>query len=230
MTRFRDNADLQGLQGDAIIDLWILDLQPIDPNVDAADRFFRFCNWTVTDGERVEYDNQIYNPMPYKATGFTYQTQGVPPSPSLTISNVGLEITSLINEWNDLVGARLTRRRVLARHLDDGADPDPNAHWPDESWFVQQKESENKLLVQFKLSTAFDLDGVLLPRRRALRYTCPWIYRSENCSYAGTDFFNADDEVVAAEADDVCGKRLRSCQLRFPNADLPFGGFPGLST
>ena len=29
--------------------------------------------------------------------------------------------------------------------------------------------------------------------------------------------------------EDVCGKRLASCQLRFANQSLPFGGFPGAS-
>ena len=228
MTRsFADNADLQGLQGDAIIDLWILDLEPIGGT--GNDRFIRFCNWVVADGDPVEYDGEVYTAIPYKAEGFTYQTEGVPPSPGLTISNIGLEFTGLINEWNDLIGARLTRRRVLARHLDDGTAPDANAHWPDESWLIQQKESEGKMLVTFRLSTAFDLDGVTLPRRRALRYTCPWIYRSEDCSYTGDNFFNADDEEVTDAADDVCGKRLNSCRLRFPNTDLPYGGFPGLT-
>jgi lambda family phage minor tail protein L len=226
---FEFNADLQGLQGDAIIDLWTLDLQPIDPTVAPADRFIRFCNWVVADGQAVSFASQVYTAIPYKAQGFTYQTEGVPPSPSLTISNIGLEFTALVNEWNDLIGAQLTRTRVLARHLDGGTDPDGDAHWPEETWYIQQKESENKLLVTFKLSTAFDLDGVLLPRRRALRYTCPWIYRGDGCDYAGSNFFNAEDEPVADEADDVCGKRLTSCQLRFEDVDLPFGGFPGLS-
>ena len=224
---FVNNADLQGLQGDAIIDLWILDLTPLGAT--GNDRFVRFCNWVVADGQPVAYASQVYTAIPYKAGGFNLQTDGVPPSPSLTISNIGLEFTGLINEWNDLIGARLTRRRVLARHLDGGADPDGNAHWPDETWFVQQKESEGKLLVTFKLSTAFDLDGVTLPRRKALRYTCPWIYRGDGCGFTGGAIANADDEPVDDLADDVCGKRLQSCRLRYGNADLPFGGFPGLN-
>jgi phage-related protein len=27
--------------------------------------------------------------------------------------------------------------------------------------------------------------------------------------------------------EDVCGKRVSSCTLRFPEQSLPFGGFPG---
>jgi len=226
---FEYNADLQGLQGDAIIDLWILDLQPLDPTLPTNERFVRFCNWVVADGQPVSFASQVYTAIPYKASGFTYQTEGVPPSPSLTISNIGLEFTGLVNEWNDLIGAKLTRRRVLARHLDGGSTPDGTAQWPDETWYIQQKESEGKLLVTFKLSTAFDLDGVMLPRRRALRYTCPWIYRGDGCNYTGTNYFDADDQAVASADDDVCGKRLQSCRLRYGNEDLPFGGFPGLN-
>ena len=198
---FADNADLQGLQGDAIVELWTLDLQPIDPAVAPGQRFIYFCNWAVADGQPVQYGGITYTAIPYKAGGFTYQTEGVPPSPSLTISNVGLEFTGLVNEWNDLIGARLTRRRVLARYLDSGSSPDPNAHWPDEAWFVQQKESEGKLLVTFKLSTAFDLDGVLLPRRRALRYTCPWVYRGEGCDYSGPPVADINDNPLTTSAD-----------------------------
>lgn len=224
---FVDNADLQGLGGDAIIDLMILDMEALGATGD--DRFFRFVNWAAADGQPVAYDSQDYTPLPFKTDGFLIRTEGVPPNPSITIGNTGLEFTGLINRWEDLVGATLTRRRVLARHLDGGADPDGAAHWPDENWMIQQKESENKLLVTFKLSSAFDLDGVTLPRRRALRYTCPWIYRGEGCDYTGGAVANAEDEPVTDLADDVCGKRLASCRLRYGNGDLPFGGFPGLT-
>ena len=224
---FVDNADLQGLGGDAIIDLMILDMTALGAT--GNDRFFRFVNWAAADGQAVAYASQQYTPLPFKTDGFLIRTEGVPPNPSITIGNTGLEFTGLINRWDDLVGATLTRRRVLARHLDGGAAPDGTAHWPDENWMIQQKESENKLLVTFKLSSAFDLDGVTLPRRRALRYTCPWIYRGEGCDFTGGAVANAEDEPVTDLADDVCGKRLASCRLRFGNGDLPFGGFPGLT-
>lgn len=198
---FKDQADLQGLQGDAIIDLWILDLQPIDSTIAPADRYLRFCNWVVADGQPVKYGGETYTAIPYKASGFTYQTEGVPPSPSLMISNIGLEFTALINKWDDLIGAKLTLRRVLAKYLDGQPGADAQAHWPDETWFIQQKEDEGKLSVTFKLSTAFDLDGVTLPRRRALRYTCPWVYRGEGCDYAGPPIADVNDKPLTSSDD-----------------------------
>ena len=94
------------------------------------------------------------------------------PNPQLTISNVSLVQTSLINEYNDLLGTQVIRTRVLAKHLDNGSDPDVNSKWPDETWFVQRKVTENKMFVTWELSTPFDLDGVTIPKRRALRKSC----------------------------------------------------------
>jgi len=196
---FADNADLQGLSGDAIVDLWFVDLQPIDPDIPNNQRFFRFVNYVVADGQPVSFASQQYEPIPYKAEGFEIRTDGVPPNPKLTVSNITLDWTGLVNAWNDLVGARITRRRVLAKHLDGGTDPDGTAHWPDEIWTIQQKTAESKLLVEFTLSTAFDLDGVVLPKRRALRYTCPWIYRSANCGYAGPPVADAEDQPIQSD-------------------------------
>jgi len=56
---------------------------------------------------------------------------------------------------------------------------------------------------------------------------CPWRYRSSECGYTGTAYFNANDQSVTTLEQDVCGKRLSSCKLRFGEfAELPYGGFP----
>jgi len=229
---FRFDQDLQGLQGDAIIELFVLDLQSSDfgEDIDDDDRYVYFCNWRVADGLPVRYDGKEYLAIPFQSSGFQIRNEGVPPNPQLTIANIGLEFTALINTFDDLLGMRVIRRRVLARHLDTGSNPDPSAHWPDEVWFVQRKASEGKLAVTFELSTPFDLDGVTLPKRRALRYACPWVYRSGDCGYTGGPVANAKDEATNDPAQDRCGKRISSCRLRFGGStDLPFGGFPGLT-
>ena len=215
---FADAADLQGLTGDAIIELFILDLLPAAPNVTPLQRYVYFCNWSQTDGAPVRYAGVEYVALPVTANGFEIRSEGVPPSPSLTVGNIGLEWTGLINTWDDLIACTITRRRVLRRHLDDGTAPDPAAHWPDEKWSIEQKGQENKLSVSFALSTAFDLDGVTLPRRLALKYTCWWEYKGPDCGYTGSI--------------PTCNKSLGDCYYHFQNdpGGLPFGGFPGLTT
>jgi len=188
------NADLIGLSGDAILDLFELDLLPLT-SVEAY-RFFRFCNWVQTDGSSLSYAGITYQPIPVALKGMEVKGDGTPPNPSVTVSNIGLDFTALANDWNDLIGAKFIRRRVLRRHLDDGSNPNSSEHWPDEIWFIEQKSEEDKITVTFQLASAFDLDGVALPRRRALRSTCPWIYRGPECGYAGPPVSDEFDETI----------------------------------
>ena len=105
---------------------------------------------------------------------------------------------------------------------------DPNARFPDESWFVDRKASETRDAVTFELASKFDLAGQKIPRRQIIANTCQWRYRSSECSYTGTAYFDANGNPVSTLAEDVCGKRLASCKLRFgENGLLPFGSFPG---
>lgn len=185
-------SDQQNLAGDAIIELFTIKLNESGPlflmntpthDLSAESRYARrnramiptniyFCNWVETNGNFVKFGGNDFAPLPYQSSGFAVSNEGVLPNPQLTISNVSLVPTSLINEYNDLLGTQVIRTRVLAKHLDNGSDPDVNSKWPDETWFVQRKVTENKMFVTWELSTPFDLDGVTIPKRRALRKSC----------------------------------------------------------
>jgi phage-related protein len=105
---------------------------------------------------------------------------------------------------------------------------DPNAKFPDERWYVDRKANESRDSVTFELASKFDLAGQKLPKRQVVANICQWKYRSDECSYTGTDYYDVRDREVTAEADDVCGKRISSCKARFgKRAQLPFGSFPG---
>jgi hypothetical protein len=56
---------------------------------------------------------------------------------------------------------------------------------------------------------------VRAPKRQCVSNVCQWTYRGPECGYAGNAYFNFNDVPVAAIGQDVCGKRLRSCGLRF---------------
>jgi phage-related protein len=146
---------------------------------------------------------------------------------------------------NGLEGAKVTRIRTLARYLDaanfpdagilltedsdallleDGSSilleainptEDPTAEFPREIYYIDRKASENRDLIEFELAAAFDLVGVRAPKRQCVSNVCQWTYRGAECGYAGNAYFNFNDVPVAAIGQDVCGKRLRSCELRF---------------
>tara|TARA_R100000406_G_scaffold21209_1_gene13150 strand:- start:760 stop:1611 length:852 start_codon:yes stop_codon:yes gene_type:complete len=119
---------------------------------------------------------------------------------------------------------------------------DSTAIFPKEIYYVDRKSAENRNLIEFELASAFDLAGVRAPKRQCIS-RCQWVYKSAECGYDptvgpgkeidGVTFtrFNANDEGVTENADDVCGKRQSSCECRFgENNELPFGGYPGIGT
>jgi lambda family phage minor tail protein L len=68
----------------------------------------------------------------------------------------------------------------------------------------------------------------MLPQRQIIANVCQWKYRSAECGYTGSSYWNVNDQPVGTLAADVCGKRVESCKLRFGAAtQLPFGSYPG---
>ena len=129
---------------------------------------------------------------------------------------------------NDLGGAEVRRIRTLKKFLDGESTADPNAKFPDERWYVDRKANESRDSVTFELASKFDLAGQKLPKRQIVANVCQWVYRSTECSYTGTDYYDVNNNEVTTAAADVCGKRIESCKRRFGDtAQLPFGSFPG---
>jgi lambda family phage minor tail protein L len=155
----------------------------------------------------------------------------------MRISNLMGTITSLILTLPEgLEGAKFTRIKTLGRFLDaanfaaGNANADPLAEFPREVYFVDRKSAENRDVVEFELASAFDMAGVRAPKRQCIT-RCQWVYRSAECSYTGTNYFNASDAPVGNANQDVCGKRVDSCKARFgQKAELPHGGFVGIGS
>lgn len=225
-------ADLSVLAPNAIIELFQLHL---DASLHGSSDIYYFhngANANVTGN--VIWNGQTYYRLPIEASGFDYSSTGSLPRPKLTISNIGSSITAIllsiniITPGNDLGGAKVVRIRTLKKYLDGEVGADPHAKFPDEIWYVDRKANENRAAVEFELASKFDLAGVMLPRRQIIANVCQWQYRSGECGYTGSSYWNDQDQTVGTLAQDVCGKRVSSCKLRFGDtAELPFGSFPG---
>ena len=182
----------------------------------------------------VVFNGNTYTRIPVKAEGFEFSNTGTLPRPTLTVSNQDGTMTTLLvlvnatTAGNDLGGAEVRRIRTLKKFLDGESAADPNAKFPDERWYVDRKANESRDSVTFELASKFDLAGQKLPKRQIVANVCQWVYRSTECSYTGTDYYDVNNNEVSTAAADVCGKRVESCKLRFGNtAQLPFGSFPG---
>ena len=224
--------ELAKINPSAIIELFELRL---DSTLHGSSDVYRFHAGANADVDgNIVFNSQTYTRIPIKADGFEYSNTGTLPRPTLSISNHDSTMTTLLllvnatTAGNDLGGAEVRRIRTLKKYLDGESAADPNARWPEERWFVDRKASESRDQVTFELASKFDLAGQKIPKRQVIANVCQWKYRSSECSYTGTDYYDVNGNEVSTEAEDVCGKRVASCKLRFGDtAELPFGSFPG---
>jgi lambda family phage minor tail protein L len=226
------NSELQAINPSAIIELFEMTLDTTLHGSSDTYRWHNGCNADITGN--IVWNGNAYTRLPVKADGFEYSNTGTLPRPTLTISNLDGTMTTLLllvnatTPGNDLGGATVKRIRTLKKYLDGETAADPNAKFPDEVWYVDRKASENRDSVSFELASKFDLAGVMLPKRQIIANICQWKYRSTECGYTGSNYWDINDNVVGTLAQDKCGKRLSSCKLRFGEvAELPFGSFPG---
>ena len=225
--------DISKLEPNAIIELFELHLDSnIHGNtITSPVRWHNGCNANITGN--ISFNGNQYNRIAIEAAGFAYTSTGTAPRPTLTISNTDSLITFLLrdinlnNRGNDLGGAVVRRIRTCKKFLDSESTADGYAHQPVDVYEIDRKVSENRNIVSFELASVTDRPNDFVPKRQLIGNCCQWKYRSAECSYTGSNYFDKNDNVVSTLANDVCGKRLSSCKKRFgENGVLPFGSFP----
>lgn len=108
---------IQRLDADTRVELFELDLTPIR-KIDDVDSHIYFHAGTDKFGGPVVWQGKTYSPWPIKVEGFEMTTQGSLPRPRLKVANVNGSILALADQFDDLIGARLTRRETFAQYLD----------------------------------------------------------------------------------------------------------------
>ena len=225
-------ADLSTLAPDAIIELFELHYDNTLHGSTDILRWHAGSNADVTGN--ITWNSNDYVRLPVKAEGFEYTNGGTLPRPTLSVANLDGAVTALLlgvnltTPGNDLTGAKVKRIRTLKKFLDGESAADPYATLPIEEWFIDRKATESRDVVSFELASKFDLSNKELPNRQVVANICQWQYRSSECSYTGSNYFDVNNNSVGTLAQDACGKRLSSCKKRFgENGELPFGSFPG---
>lgn len=221
--------DIQSLSPGAIVEMYVLDTSTIGGSV------YRFHAGTNELRASLVWQGYTYNPMPIEASGFEISGQGQLPRPTIKVANITGVLGSLVRSLDDLVGAKVTRKRTMVKYLDAvnfsggvNLSADPNQYYPNEVFFVSRKVSENKIFIEFELASALDAQGVKLPRRQVIQNLCTWVYRSSECGYAGGAVADITDTPTVDLNQDACSHKMTGCKLRFGEfSELPYGGFPG---
>lgn len=222
-------TDIQTLEPGGYVQLYELDASEL------GGELYRFHSYPQESP--IWWQGNEYSPWPIKAEGFQATGDGQQPRPRLSVANVTGFISALTLYFDDLIGAKLTRRRTLAQYLDSRNFPEgnptanPEEEFAVDTWRVDRKISESPQQVDFELCSPLDYGGVQLPRRQIVANVCWYVtqraYRGPDCGYTGPPVADEFDVITTDAARDRCGGRLASCKLRFGEfGELSYGSFP----
>lgn len=181
----------------------------ITKRIDLNDNILRFHNNVNVFNSYIVWQGKVYHPAPIAAEGFEATTKGTLPQPSLSISSqseTGMDQLALlkheIRKFGDIIGSTVTRRRTFAKYLDitnysltgstlsekmqqmpQGYEPDPYAELPKDVYYIERKQTENKSIITYQLSSILDLEGTKIPKRVINSDKCVWQYRGIGCWY-----------------------------------------------
>ena len=196
------SKESSALSVDSIVEMFEIDVSDIGFNNSSSlvnNGIFRFHNAVKLISSNIIWQGNNFIAIPIAATGFEKTARGTLPTPklALAVNDAGItaltELKTQIRKFDDLVGAKVTRKRTFAKFLDvenffnqtppQGFAPDPNAEFPNDIYFIDRKTNENKFVIEFQLASILDVEGLLLPSRTVVASRCIHNYRGEGCLY-----------------------------------------------
>ena len=179
----------------------------------------------------VIWQGNRYDPYPVQVTGLSMTAQGASARPKMTFANIDGLLTAINNDYDDALGAIVTRRQVMEQYLDavnfpDGnnqADPSREAV---QKFVIEQRENSDSDFVTYVLALPTETDNAQIPARVIQADICPWRYRGQDCGYDGPPVADEKDQPTNEPTKDQCSHKYRGCKLRH-SLVLPFGGFLG---
>jgi len=182
------------------------------------------------------WQGETFEPMALQVDGLEMNSTGKASSPTLSMANniAGIQgaVSAYCLKFEDFAGAKLKVIRTLAKYLDAENFSDGNAsadatQSKTQTWYIEQKTSENAQTVTFELSNPIDFEGLQIPVRNITAY-CDWCmrgnYRGEECQYMGLQYFTDKNEPTDDPSQDKCRGDIEACKLRLNDSN--FGGFP----
>lgn len=215
--------------------------------------FFRIYNGDegATEGGAgpVVFGGYTYSPWPIETDGWRKGTSGTLPRPKFTAANVNRVLTPLVLSCDGFRQAPFTRIKTYERYLDfdpvtGAANPnaDSTQHQPADILEINRITHEGEIngveAIQWEIISPIDRPGSKIPKIVITQNRCQRTYRRHDgsafsytnvtCPYAGTDYFDTDQNAVSA-SEDKCSQDESGCKARYgDNAVLPALFFPGV--
>ena len=185
------------------------------------------------------FDGEEYSAFPFEIEGLEASSDGQTAQPTLRVANIDGVVTALCLHFDDMAQAKVTIIDTLFHYLDARNFPAGNSssdasQYFKQVFFIDSKTTEDNEVVEFKLSSPMDLQGLVIPTRQ-ISAICAWAcrnqYRTGNgCSYNGSRMFDLKGNPVTDPSQDNCSGLIVDCKARFgPDEQLDFGGELGAS-
>ncbi len=166
-----------------------------------------------------KYSEATYTALPIESEGWEVRGSGTGslPRPTVRMGNINQYFKTYLADWDDLVGAKVIRRKTLEKYLKDNeassGDNNPPVEFNRDVFYIERKSTETPIMVEFELVSAFDVEGISLPRRSIIAARCPWKYK--DTTQGGCDwnedsrlvegvgdplYFDKDDNIIAKDA------------------------------
>lgn len=177
--------------------------QPLQNGVLRLYNDYNLYNLSVQPYGTISWKNNQYFPMPIYADGFELNSAGTLPTPRIFISNSSPDtstnsfykyIRMQVQSLGDIVGAKFTRIKTFLKYIhgsnfSGGRNPfteDPSIYeieLPKDIYYIDRKNQEDSLTLEYTLASILDVEGVSLPGRTIYSTKCPFQYRGEGCLY-----------------------------------------------
>ena len=151
------------------------------------------------------YGQQTYSAFPVESEGWEVRGSGTGslPRPTVRFANINQFWSAHLTEYDDLVGAKVIRRRTLQKYLASN----PPVEFNRDCYYIERKSKEDEIMVEFELTSAFDVHGIKLPRRSIIAARCPWKYKDSDqggCDWPADNRFTIDgtEHVLYFDKDD----------------------------
>ncbi len=224
--RVKMKLETTELEQTALISFYEVDLKPFGGDI------LRFHSGVNELLDSVIWQGHKYGAYPVQASGFDIKAKGTSSRPALTFANLDGTITGLVADFNEMIGATVTRRQVYAKFLDAANFKNGNLQADPlqelvSIYVIEQLDKLDDVFASFTLSLPSEMEGLYIPKRVVIANVCPWRYRSGECGYSGGAVADNLDKPTNDISKDQCSKSLKACKMRFgEHGILNFGGFP----
>src|SRR5471030_2707244 len=155
----------------AMLDLFEVDLQSFGGDV------IRFHAGTNGYYGNVIWKGAVYSAYPIAVEGFETKSEGTYSRQVMKVANITGLVTGINSDFDDALGAVVTRRQVPVYHLDAvnfpggnlNADPTMEAV---SRYVIEEMAEETFETVTYNLATPVDCDNSIIPARTILADVC----------------------------------------------------------